>query len=90
MKTYRRHRCAKTHRTPRTLATCMFPRALWIMGDGPYALLAWCGQLTVTLHPTRERAEAAQHLLDKTGCGGRCTNRHEVVALDLLCQEDGR
>lgn len=81
-KTYRLHRCEARHRTVRTWAACAFPRAAWIGGNGSYAVLAWCGDLTVTLHDTAERAQDAQQVIDAAGCGGRCQRRHEVVLLD--------
>ena len=83
MKSYRQHRCTRSHRTYRTLAGCMFPRAAWITGSGPYATLAWCGTLTVTLHATPEQAAAAREFIDSYGCGGQCYDRHEIVYLDL-------
>lgn len=86
MKVYRRHRCASRHRTHRTLAKCMFRRAAWIAGTGPYALIAWCSTPTITLWPTAEAAETQCRSLSRTACGGRCTGRHEVVVLALAQQ----
>src|SRR5919198_1244890 len=54
---YRRHYCGAKHRTYRTLAQCIWKRAEWIDGEGPYAVLAKCRKLTVTLHETVEGAE---------------------------------
>lgn len=73
MKTYRRHNCTRSHRDVRTLAKCMFRRAAWITGSGPYALLAWCDVLTVTLHATPEDAQPFLDQIDDTGCGHACT-----------------
>ena len=58
---------------------CALPHAEWIAGDGPYALIAWCGTPTVTLHQTEAAAQAAKDLLDDIGCGGalRAGARHE-------------
>lgn len=81
MKTYRRHYCDSNHRTIRTLAKCMFPRAQWIGGVGEYACLAWCRVLTVQLYRTVEEAEAAKRLIDSDACGGLCSNRHEIVRI---------
>jgi len=82
VKIYRRHYCERRHRTYRTLAKCLWPRALWIVGEGPYATLAWCPRgLTVELHRTREAAEEAKACIDVTGCGGLCQGRHEIIIL---------
>ena len=81
MKTYRRHYCERKHRTYRTLAKCIWPRAVWVVGEGPFALLAWCRDLTVTLHWDYDGAVEAKRLIDSDACGGRCTNRHEIVKL---------
>ena len=54
-------------------------KAAWIGGDGPYALLAWCKTLTVTLHQTMEEAEKSKASIDQIGCGGACSRRHEIV-----------
>ncbi|PWU52813.1 hypothetical protein DLJ47_17835 [Micromonospora sp. S4605] len=81
MKTYRRHYCQRQHRTHHTTAKCLWPRAVWITGEGPYATLAWCRVLSVMLHPTEAEALAAKHLIDSTGCGGRCNRRHELILI---------
>ena len=83
MKVYRRHNCGRHHRTWTALAHCMFQRAAWIAGDGPFAVIAWCGVTSVTLHPDVGTAELALETVDGTGCGGRCTGRHELVRLDF-------
>ena len=76
------HQCGGNHRTYRTYARCVWPRACWIVGDGPYAVLAHCRVLTVTLHPTAHQAEASKAVIDRTACGGLCHNDHEVVRLE--------
>lgn len=83
MKTYRRHQCTKTHRTYHTLGKCMFPKAIWVQGEGPYACLAWCRILSVTLWETEQQAHDAKTEIDRYGCGGMCNHRHEVVRLEL-------
>ena len=83
MKAYRRHNCRRSHKTYRTLARCMFPRAAWIEGEGPIALLAWCDVLTVSLHLTQSAALEDKEVIDASACGGQCTGRHEVVKLVL-------
>jgi hypothetical protein len=78
---YRRHYCGAKHRTYRTLAQCIWKRAVWIDGEGPYALLARCRRLTVTLHETAEAAEESKEQIDATGCGGGCHKDHMIVQL---------
>ena len=92
MKIYRRHYCGSAHRYYRTAAACIWRKALWISGDGPYALLAWCGDLTISLHPTRARAEATMIGLADKACGSRCYNEHELIILTpaVLTREGGR
>jgi hypothetical protein len=81
MKIYRRHNCTAKHRTSRTLAKCMFPRAEWVSGRGEFATLAHCRVLTIELHETIEKAQTALRLIDSTGCGGMCHRHHELVQL---------
>ncbi len=83
MKTYRRHSCTRTHRTYRTMAQCIWPRAVWIIGNGEFASVAWCRALTIQLHHTLEAAEEAKAAIDSTGCGGACRGDHEIVRLAL-------
>lgn len=83
MTTYRRHNCASLHRTWATLAKCVWPRAYWIQGDGPYASVAHCRVLTIVLAQTAQGAQNAKALIDDMGCGGWCTARHEVVRLAI-------
>jgi len=82
-KTYRRHDCTRRHRTYATLARCIWGRrAAWVMGEGPFATLAWCRTLTVSLHRTLEAATEAKGYIDSTSCGGVCTGRHEIIRLE--------
>ncbi|MEU5624243.1 hypothetical protein [Streptomyces tendae] len=82
MKTYRRHNCTRTHRTWTTLAKCIWPRATWIHGNGPYASVARCGRgTTVQLCTSPEDAQEMKDAIDSTGCGGRCMRRHELIQL---------
>ena len=82
-KIYRQHGCTSRHRSYKTMATCIWKRAAWIVGNGPYATLAHCGVLTVTLHPTGEAAEVSKRTIDDTACGHQCSGRHEIVELAL-------
>lgn len=83
MKTYRRHRCDAKHRTTRTFMWCAIPNACWIVGDGPYALIAWCRVPSVTLWRTLAEAEASKTDIDRHSCGGMCNGRHEIVQVVL-------
>ena len=82
MKYYRKHNCAGNHRSYRTAANCIWPKAHWITGEGSFACLAWCGggpwstALTITLWESQEEAQEAKDLIDGRACGGQCTNRH--------------
>ena len=82
-KIYRRHNCDRKHRTFQTLAKCVWPKAYWTTGEGPFALLAWCGDLTVTLWSTAEEVEQQKVVIDKTACGHACTRRHEIIKLEF-------
>ena len=90
MKVYRDHNCGRQHRTWTALAHCMFQRAAWIAGDGPFAVIAWCGVSSVTLHRTAEAGQHALEVVDATGCGGRCVRHHDLARLDLNAREGTR
>ena len=92
MKVYRQHYCERNHRTMAAVAKCLWPRAVWVHGEGEYACLAWCGSgprpgpaLTVELFTTAAAAEGAKAAIDHGGCGGRCEGerRHELVHMDI-------
>jgi hypothetical protein len=59
----------------------LYRHAVWVYGDGPYALLAHCRQLSITLWGTRQEADYERYYL--LPCGGGCTGEsgHEVVDL---------
>lgn len=84
---YRRHRCDRKHRTARAFMKCAIPRAVWIVGEGPYALIAWCGVPTVTLHESLELAEWAEAMIDRYACGHMCNGRHVIVRVKLEGKE---
>lgn len=88
MKIYQEHYCQSKHRTHRTTAKCLWPKACWISGNGPYASLAWCRVLTVQLYKNLESAVAAQQMIAATGCGGACYNRHEIIVLNFPHLDD--
>lgn len=82
-KIYREHPCSARHRTYNKMGRCIWRRAAWVVGDGPYATLAHCRTLTVMLHATSEDARHAKAFIDKFGCGGMCSGRHEIIELRL-------
>jgi hypothetical protein len=61
------------------IAKKRWPAAAWIEGDGPIALVAHCGGVTVSLYPARAEAEQAKQAIDAGGCGSRCRKKHEIV-----------
>jgi hypothetical protein len=65
------------------MAQCIWKRAVWIQGGGPFALLAHCRDLSVSLHQIAVSAESSKALIDSTGCGGMCSRQHEIVELVL-------
>jgi len=82
MKTYKNHKCSRQHRNSRTFIACAIPRHFWIRGKGNIALIAWCDQPSISLWTDLSGAEASKQFIDATGCGRRCTGRHEII----LCQ----
>jgi hypothetical protein len=79
---YRRHNCARAHRGYRTFAKCVWPRAVWIAGNGAFAVVAYCRAITITLHQDLDAARDALQTIDATGCGGRCSRHHKLVQLE--------
>lgn len=80
---YRRHNCTRAHRGYRTFAKCIWPRAIWISGDGPFAAVAYCRQTTITLHADIDAAQTAIDFIDTFGCGGRCSRHHKLIRLEI-------
>lgn len=78
-------RCGKRHRTWWRLAKCRWPRATWIVGEGPFASVSRCSPgSTVELYWHVEQAREAKRFIDGSWCGGRCGGRsyHHVIDLD--------
>lgn len=95
MKTYRKHKCEKNHRTYRTFAECAWGQKgipVDAIGDGPFASVSTCARdyslpsyrriTTVYLFATAEEAARAKALIDATACGGNCRKQHEVVRIE--------
>jgi hypothetical protein len=73
-------KCGRRHRKYHAIAKCRWGRkAVWITGEGPFALLAHCRQLSITLWPTLEEARKKKAVIDSGGCGGMCLRIHEIV-----------
>ena len=83
MKTYTQHQCERRHKSVQTFLCCAYPSAAWVVGDGSYAVIAWCRTPTITLWPKLDLAHAALTELNALACGGRCTGRHEIVHIDI-------
>lgn len=75
------HRCPRQHKSYQALAQCLWPRALWIEGEGPHASVTWCGGLTVVLAGTPY--EAWRWLAGGQYCGSRCQSVHALLRLSL-------
>lgn len=75
------HRCGRTHRGYQSLAECTWPDSLYVVGDGPYAVLARCDMFTVSLYETRDEARRRKGALDAQGCGKTCEGLHELTGL---------
>jgi hypothetical protein len=66
-------------------ARCIRRHAIWCQGKGEFALLAYCGdELTITRWDNLEEAIQRKHMIDSTGCGGRCCRVHIIVQVDRM------
>ncbi len=78
------HHCQRQHRAYTAFAHCAFPRAAWISGDGPFAVVVKCGAGSVRLFPDADAARRTLAAIGAPGsCSGRCTGDHQLVQLDL-------
>lgn len=75
------HRCGRIHRGYQSLAECSWPDGAYVIGDGPFALLARCDLFTVTLYESDAEARRRLRILDDRGCGKTCEGLHELVGL---------
>lgn len=60
----------------------------WIDGEGPWALLAHCHILSVSLWQTEAKALASKKQIDETACGGQCVRAHEIRNLNPIIQTE--
>ncbi len=59
-----------------------WPKAEWIIGDGPWASVSYCpGGLTVMLFGTCAEAAKAKSVIDENGCSGTCQLDHKIEQL---------
>jgi hypothetical protein len=80
MKTYRRHNCAKEHRTYRTWALCKW-KVNQVWGEGEYAMLTHCDTLHISLWADLSGAIDEVKMWTSLKCGSRCVGSHEVVRI---------
>lgn len=59
-----------------------WPAAVWIIGNGPWASVAYCVDTTVMLFATQPEADQAKAFIDRLACGHACLQEHELVNLD--------
>jgi hypothetical protein len=83
VQTWRKHRCSREHHTFAAFIRCAIPRAAWVVGEGPFALVAWCRTPSVTLHEDLGSARQAKAGIDATGCGGSCSGNHDIVRIEM-------
>ena len=84
--TYRHHgdKCRSlSHRTWHTAAECLWPKAEWVRGDGPWACVSYCRVTCVTLWPTFQDAAEAKRGIDELACGGVChgASGHRIICI---------
>lgn len=76
--------CTKRHRTFRAMARCIWRRACWITGNGPYASVSNCGATTVMLYSDMLAAHKALEFIDELGCGGQCFGNHTLFLIGQI------
>ncbi|WP_306233864.1 hypothetical protein [Agrococcus beijingensis] len=76
-------RCRKGHATARGFARCKVRGLAWITGRGDWALVAWCGNPTITLWPTETEAADRGSVLAAARCGRACRGAHQIIHINL-------
>ena len=68
-----------------------WPKNCWVEGDGPFALVAYCRDISISLHKTQESANADKDIIDQTGCGGACagSTNHRIHDLRKSLEKIG-
>jgi hypothetical protein len=68
-----------------SIARKRWPKAIWIIGNGPWASLSECPPGgTVILFQTEAEAQIAKRTIDSSACGGSCRRKHSIVKLENL------
>ena len=83
MTTWTTCRCRRSHKSARGFLRCKLPALKWCTGAGDWALIAWCGNPTITLWPTHTEAADMGNLLHAIRCGRSCRGAHEIVHIQL-------
>ena len=61
-----------------------WPRAVWIIGDGPYASVPRCPPCEAAmLFSTMAEAEMLKGFIDSAGCSESCRRDHVIVELKV-------
>jgi hypothetical protein len=85
----RTHACTRTHRTLRTFAKCVWPKASQITGEGKWAAITHRADgAHISLHETSTAARDAKAAADCSGCGDH--RRREAHLLRLAPGEGDR
>lgn len=71
----------------RAAATKRWPDAIDMLGNGRYATVCPCRDLTVHLHKTLAQAQAKLEALSPSGCGGKCFRPETHYLFDLEAEE---
>jgi len=59
-----------------------WPNNCWISGEGQYALVAFCRDISISLHSTLLEAMENKESIDKYACGGACHKAHTIYNLE--------
>jgi hypothetical protein len=78
--TWRRHNCARQHRSEEAFLKCAAKTIRLVHGSGPFAVL--CDR-EASLYPTQSQAEALVRHLDDYGCSCPHSRPHRVVFIDV-------
>jgi len=59
-----------------------WPNNCWIEGEGRYALVAFCRDISITLHEDLQDAIEDKQFINECGCGGACHKAHVIYDLE--------
>lgn len=57
-------------------------RAVWIQGQGRWAVVAYCNHTSVSLHIDRIDAVHSMAFIDRLGCGHQCQRVHALIDME--------